>query len=407
VPTGEPSPRPPRVGWEPPKVAVVTPSYEMAGFLRETIDSVLAQDWPHVDYLVMDGGSRDGTRELLESYGDRIRWVSEPDGGQADAVNTGIARLEGEVVAFLNADDVYRPGALRAAVEGFARHPEAAAVYGDADYVDGAGDLVRPYPVRDFDRRLLSHDCYICQPAAFVRRGDWEAHDGLDATLHYALDYDLWIRLSAERPLARIPGTLATSRMHSDNKSLGQRAALYREIALVTKRHFGYVPMTWLEPYARHLVDGVDQFYEHSLPSRRSRALALALGVRHNPLQPRRLWRDWQADGLTEAFDDGWISKAWAQRLTIPATASRLTISGSHLAEVRRPLLLTVSADGAVLGRIAVRRAGAFERSLAIPDELRGGDRVVEIRSAWTWRPGERRGDTRRLSCQLDGVAFD
>jgi len=352
VPADEPSKRPPRVGWEPPTVAVVTPSYEMAGFLRETVDSVLSQDWPHVDYLVMDGGSRDGTRELLESYGERIRWISEPDGGQADAVNRGIAQLGGQFVAFLNADDTYEPGALRAAVEGFARHPEAAAVYGDADH-------------------------------------------------------DLWIRLSAERPLTRIPGTLATSRMHRDNKSLGQRAALYDEIALVAKRHFGYVPMTWLEPYARHLVDGVDQFYDHSLPSRRSRALALALGIRHNPRQPLRLWRDWQADGVTAAFDDGWMSKAWARRLTVPATASRLTVSGSHLAEVRRPLLLTVSADGVVLGRIAVRRAGAFERSLAIPGELRGGDRVVEVRSAWTWRPGARRGDTRRLSCQLDSVAFD
>jgi glycosyltransferase involved in cell wall biosynthesis len=407
MPGDGPTARPPRVDWEPPTIAVVTPSYQMAGFLRDTIDSVLAQDWPRVEYLVMDGGSRDGTRELLDSYGDRLRWISRPDGGQADAVNRGLAQLPGELVTFLNADDTYRPGALRAAVEGVRRHPGAAAVYGGADYVDGDGNLVRPYPVLDYDRERLGHDCYICQPSAFVRRADWEAHGGLDATLHYALDYDLWIRLSATRPLARIPETLATSRMHRDNKSLGQRKAMYREIALVAKRGFGYVPMTWLDPYARHLVDGVDQFYEHSLPSRRSRALALALGLRHNPRQPRRLWRDWQADGVTDAFGDGWMSKACSRRIAVPTDASRLTVSGSHVADVRRPLLLTVSADGAVLGRIAVRRRGAFERSLPIPRDLRGGDRTVEIRSAWTWRPGARRGDTRRLSCRLATLTVD
>ena len=91
-------------------MSIVTPSFEMAGFLRETIDSVLEQDWPDVDYLVMDGGSRDGTRELLESYGDRIRWVSQPDGGQADAVNRGFADTRGSIFAFLNADDVYLLG---------------------------------------------------------------------------------------------------------------------------------------------------------------------------------------------------------------------------------------------------------------------------------------------------------
>src|SRR5215207_2657882 len=157
-----------RVTSEPPTVAIVTPSFEMAGFLRETIDSVLSQDWPHVDYLVMDGGSRDGTRELLESYGDRIRWVSQPDDGQADAVNRGFADTCGSIFTFLNADDIYRPGALSTAVEGLDRHREAGAVYGDADFVDGDGDTVMPYPVRDFDRELLMNECFICQPAAFV-----------------------------------------------------------------------------------------------------------------------------------------------------------------------------------------------------------------------------------------------
>jgi hypothetical protein len=251
-----------RVISEPPTVSIVTPSFEMAGFLRETIESVLAQDWPHVDYLVMDGGSRDGTRELLEGYGDRIRWVSRPDGGQAAAVNSGFADTRGSIFTFLNADDIYRPGALHTAVEGFDRRPDASVVYGDADFVDGDGRTVVPYPVRDFDRDLLIGECFICQPAAFVRREAWSDCGGLDASLRYALDYDFWIRLSERHRLVRIDGTLATSRMHSDNKTLGERGGLYRESIAVAKRHFGYVPMSWLEPYARYRVDHVDQFYE-------------------------------------------------------------------------------------------------------------------------------------------------
>lgn len=392
---------------EPPTIAVVTPSYRMAGFLRETIESVLAQDWPYVDYLVMDGGSRDGTRELLASYGERIRWVSEPDGGQADAVNRGFERTRGELFAFLNADDVYRPGALRAAVEGFALNPDAAAVYGDADYVDERGAPVLPYPVRDFDRARLMHECFICQPAAFVRRDAWRACGGLDATLDYALDYDLWIRMSGRGRLARIPGTLASSRMHRANKSLGQRGALYRESTQVARRHFGYVPMTWLEPYARHLVDGVDQFYEHSLPSRRSRALALALGARGNWRQPRRFWRDWQADGRYERFDDGWMSKAFSARRDVPAGATRLVVAGHHLAERRRPLLLSVSVDGRRVGWVRVDGAGSFARAFELAPEQRGRSCEVTLVAAWTWRPGRPTGDTRRLSCLLDDVTFE
>ncbi len=388
-------------------MSIVTPSFEMAGFLRETIDSVLAQDWPHVDYLVMDGGSRDGTRELLESYGGRIRWVSRPDGGQADAVNRGFADTCGSIFTFLNADDIYRPGALRTAVEGLDRHRDAGAVYGDADFVDGDGNTVMPYPVCDFDRQRLMNECFICQPAAFVRRDAWSACGGLDASLRYALDYDFWIRLSKRRRIVRIDGTLATSRMHADNKTLGERGGLYRESIAVAKRHFGYVPMSWLEQYARHRVDNVDQFYEHSLPSRRSRAVALALGLRHNLGQPRRFWRDWQADGRDELFDDGWMSKSYRQLHPIPADATRLVVVGHHNALVRRPLLLTVAIDGRRIGRVVVRERGDFAQAFPIPFELRGRSPAVSIRSAWTWRPDHGGGDERRLSCLLDRVAFE
>lgn len=403
-----PSPvtRSPQVTAEPPTIGVVTPSYRMAGFLRETIDSVLAQGWPRLDYLVMDGGSRDGTRELLESYGDRIRWVSETDGGQADAINRGFERTRGQIFAFLNADDTYRPGALATAAAGFAANPGAAVVYGDADLVDAAGATVRAFPTEDFDRSRFQHGCFLSQPATFARREAWSEVGGLNAGLRYALDYDLWIRMSEHHAFARIPGTLATSRMHPDNKSLGERGALYREGLAVVRRHFGYVPMSWLEQYARYLVDRVDQLYENSDPSRRSRAVALALGLRYNPTQWRRFWRDWQSDGCTQRFHDGWMSKTYESRQDIPANAGTLVVAGRHMADVRRPLVLTISADGVRLGRALILEHGYFERRFEMPAEMRDRPCVIRVVSAWTWRPGGRRGDSRRLSCLLDGVAL-
>ncbi len=395
---------PPRLTYEPPEIAVVTPSFQMAAFLRETIESVLAQDWPRLDYLVMDGGSRDGTRGLLESYSDRIRWVSAPDGGQADAINRGAARTSGTIFAFLNADDTYRRGALAAAAAGFDANPSAAVVYGDADIVNAAGDTVLPYPTESFDRARLQHVCPVSQPAAFVRRDAWNEVGGLDAGLRYALDYDLWIRLSERHDFTRIPGTLATSRMHAANKSLGERGGLYRESVEVVRRHFGYVPMGWLEQYGRYLVDRVDQLYENSDPSRRSRAAALALGLRHNhPRDLRRFWRDWQADGFTGRFHDGWMSKAYAVRIDVPADRRRLVVAGRHEAFVRRPLVLAVSVADQTLGRLIVRRRGEFEQSFELPHDL-AGQHEIRIVSAWTWRPGSGRGDNRRLSCRLDRV---
>jgi glycosyltransferase involved in cell wall biosynthesis len=368
-----------RVVHEPPTVGIVTPSYNLARHLRETIDSVLGQDWPYVDYLVMDGGSRDGTRELLEGYGPRIRWVSAPDGGQADAVNRGFTRTQGAIFAFLNADDTYRPEAIRRAVEGFERRPDAGVVYGDADFVDPEGRVVLPYPVADFDREALTHFCFICQPAAFAARGAWEACGGLDDRMQYAMDYDMWIRMSARYPFVRIDGNLATSRMRSDNKSLGGRVHLYREAVDTVKRHYGYVPITWLEAYSRFLVDRVDQFYSESPTSWRSRTVALALGARWNPRHLRRFWREWRIDGQVRRTPEDWLARAPTTRIAVPAGARRLLVTGHREAATGGRLVLRVAADGQPVGHVVVTGPGAFEHAVPLPRTPDGPECEVGI----------------------------
>ena len=155
-----------------PWVTLVTPSYNARPYLRAAIDSVLGQDYPHIEYLVMDGGSTDGTLELLTAFGDRVRWVSEPDAGQADAIARGFEQTSGTILGWLNADDVLKPGAVRAAVAALQTHPHAALVYGNADFIDAQGDTIGPCTVVEpYSRhRLLHYGDYIVQPAALFTR---------------------------------------------------------------------------------------------------------------------------------------------------------------------------------------------------------------------------------------------
>ena len=271
-----------------PLVTVVTPSYNMARFLPETIESVLSQDYPHIQYVVMDGGSTDETVEILKSYGDRIEWVSEKDGGQSDAVNKGFARARGEIFTFLNADDVYLPGAVRHAVEAFQAHPEVGVVYGDAWYTAEDGSIIKRYPVDPYEYDRLGTLCFICQPASFIRTKVWGEVGGLNRDLHLTLDYDLWLRISDRYSMKKVDHVLATSRMYMDNKTLGRRAEWFREIAQITKLHRGYLPLNYLYGYAGYLLYKEDGFFELSKPSIPKYLLTLGLGIWYNPLKPHR-----------------------------------------------------------------------------------------------------------------------
>ena len=282
-----------------PLVSIVTPSFNMARFLPETIESVLSQDYPNTEYIVMDGGSTDGTVDVLKRYQGQLRWVSEKDGGQADAVNKGFQQSRGEIFTFLNADDVYYPGAVRAAVDAFEAQPEAGVIYGDAVYTTESGSELKPYPVQAYDPKLLGSLCYICQPASFLRSRVFAEAGMLDADLHVTLDWELWLRISKRWPMRKIDRVLAASRMYADNKSLSLKDTQYREVFEITRRHCGYVPLSWLYGYAGHLLDGKDNFFEPSPPSLRKYLLTIGLGLRHNPGRiPRFLRECWSFSGL-------------------------------------------------------------------------------------------------------------
>ncbi len=279
-----------------PLVSIVTPSFNSAPFLRECIESVLAQDYPNIEYIVMDGGSTDETPAILERYRDRIARVhSAPDFGQAQAINRGLASAGGEIIAFLNADDAYLPQAVERVVRAFAAHPEAAAVYGNAYHVAADGAQIAPYETRDFDREALKRSCFICQPAAFVRREAFERAGAMNPALHYVLDYDLWLRLAAFGAFVRIEPFLANSRVHAGSKSVSNRSAFYREVFSMLKSHYGYVPYEWVQGYASCLIDRNDQFFTKPRNTFAAAVLALILGTWINFRRPGAFFRDWLA----------------------------------------------------------------------------------------------------------------
>ena len=277
-----------------PLVSIVTPCLNSGEFLEETIRSVLSQDYPNVEYIVMDGGSTDGTLAILDRYRDRLQFVSQPDRGTADAINRGFERSRGAILAWLSADDTYLPGAIRRAADCLVAEPRCAAVYGEGYWTDETGRTLGRYPtVSPYSPAMFRQECPICQPACFLRREPVEAVGRLDATLHSAFDYDLWIRLSAAYPFASIAQPLATSRMHRGNKSLGQKRLMFEECIGLLRKHYGYVPVNWVFGSVSFERDGGDQYFEPLRPSPVAYLRSLIVGSRYNRRHLPRYWGEW------------------------------------------------------------------------------------------------------------------
>jgi glycosyltransferase involved in cell wall biosynthesis len=224
-----------------PLVSIVTPSYNQASFLEETIQSVLTQDYAPLEYIIVDGGSTDGSREIIQRYAERLAWwVSEPDAGQTDAINKGFARAQGEILAWLNSDDTYLPGAIAAAVAYLQEHPEAGMVYGDANLVDEHGQIIGKFPAAQTDyRRLRRGYVHIPQQAAFFRAALWRQVGPLDPTFFFAMDYDLWVRLARLSVLHYLPQVWANFRLHGGGKSVTADERCWPEMLRVHQRDGG------------------------------------------------------------------------------------------------------------------------------------------------------------------------
>ena len=201
-------------------VSIITPSFNQAPYLRRTMESVFAQDHEDLEYLVVDGGSSDGSLEIIKEYTARLAWwVSEPDMGQADAINKGLAHSRGDIVAWLNSDDCYLPGTIASVVRTFQDHPDAVLIYGNMQAVDELDRItnIMTYPQLTLEDLL----CFqiIGQPAVFLRRSAVEAVGGLHTDYHLLLDHQLWIKLARLGPIVHADETWAAARYHAGAKN--------------------------------------------------------------------------------------------------------------------------------------------------------------------------------------------
>jgi glycosyltransferase involved in cell wall biosynthesis len=225
-----------------PLVSVVTPSFNQARFLEATILSVLSQDYPRLEYIIVDGGSTDGSLDIIKKYADRLAWyVSENDAGQTDAINKGFSRATGQILAWLNSDDSYEPHAVGHAVKYLISHPAVGMVYSDCNYINEDGLQIGRFPAAQTDLvRLRSGYVHIPQQTMFFRSTLWELVGPLDPSFYFAMDYDLWTRLAAHSTLQYVAGeTWANFRLHTSGKTLTSDDRCWPEMLRVHYRDGG------------------------------------------------------------------------------------------------------------------------------------------------------------------------
>ena len=211
-------------------VSIITPSYNQAPFLEQTMQSVLEQDYPHIEYIVVDGGSTDNSAEIIKTYADRLAyWISERDSGQSEAINKGFARANGEIVAWLNSDDYYMRNTISVVVRCFEQNPDAVMLYGDMLAVDEEGQTINVLKYKQLSLEDLLCFQIIGQPSVFFRHSALNKTGLLDPSFHFMLDHHLWIRLAEQGRILHIPQVWSAARYHPQAKNRARAAEFGRE----------------------------------------------------------------------------------------------------------------------------------------------------------------------------------
>jgi glycosyltransferase involved in cell wall biosynthesis len=225
-----------------PLVSIVTPSYNQGHYLEQTIRSVLAQDYPRIEYLIADGGSKDNSAEIIQKYaGNLAWWVSEKDKGHADALNKGFARATGEILAWLNSDDLYTsPQVVSEAVAFLLANPRVGMVYADANLTDDAGRVIGAFPAKQTDyAAMLRGSVHIPQATTFFRADLYRQVGPLSLELFFSFDYDLWVKLAKVSEVRYLPRLWADFRLHEAGKSVANDDRCYPDMIRVVERETG------------------------------------------------------------------------------------------------------------------------------------------------------------------------
>lgn len=372
-----------------PLVTIITPSYNQGQFIRATVESVLSQDYPHIEYIIMDGGSTDNTAAVVAEYAGRLSWVSEKDRGQSHAINKGFQRAQGEIVAWINSDDTLLPGAVRRAVDALVTHPEYGAVYGEGYTIDYNGAVKGRFPFSEpFNLwKLVYHTDYILQQSVYFRRAVVAEVGWLDESLHFGLDWDLLVRIGKRYPLGYIPELMGCLREYDTAKSFSGGEKRFRELAALVRRQAG----TRFPPgYIIYGLDTYDKIWSAKLARWTPGVVPQKLIMLCRAIIDRTM-RDSQ--GL---YRDGWAGPVLHYML--PPGSGRLRIKGQTPGWWRNQTL-TLHCDGQ---RVAAWKltAGEFAREVQVPA---GSCVTLRLESSRWKRP---RPDTRRLAWQVHEIAW-
>jgi glycosyltransferase involved in cell wall biosynthesis len=410
-----------------PLVTVVMPSLNQANYVEAAVRSVLEQDYVSTELLIGDGGSSDGTLQKLEHlqgcYGPRLRWISEKDSGPANAVNKLLHRARGDILGWVNSDDMYAPSAVGRAVARFVADPKLQMIYGEAEHVDQFGAPLGRYPTLPPASGIeaFSDGCFICQPTVFLRRNFFEEVGYLDESLVTAFDFDLWLR--AFRELAErvsfVEEIQAFSRIHQDTLTHRLRKTVALEGISLLSKHLGVAPTHWFwtyvdelsakYPFAHAVPDlaaEVNSFLEDSKAhfsrdSLESLKRSLAADVRMQAFPP----------GVgAQIFPDGWAP----ERLTVRvARAGRnfscLRIRGVHESPQSRPLVLQTRTSWGASLVDRIDRHGPFVLDVPVPSTA-GENLSIVLHSSETFvpnPPAQGSPDTRRLAFRVVGLVLE
>jgi glycosyltransferase involved in cell wall biosynthesis len=331
-----------------PLVTVVTPSYNQGQFIRATIESVLSQDYPNIEYVIMDGGSKDQTASVAAEYASRLTFISEKDRGQSHAINKGFKMAKGEIVSWLNSDDTILPGAISHAAAAFERRPGLGAVYGEGYLIDYDGNVKNRFPATEpFNLwKLIYLSDYILQQTVYFRRAIFAEIGFLDEALNWGMDWEILIRIAKRYPIEYIPEYMGCLREYGEAKTFSGGGRRFKELAEIMRRHgtVRYPPgyFTYgLDTYQKTVCDAIQRLTPGFLqvPSKKVQSVVNYLAHRHID----RILRDSQ--GL---YADGWAGPVL--RYMLPPGGETVRICGSlpEMSDQLRTQRLSISVNGRV-----------------------------------------------------------
>lgn len=360
------------------KISVVMPSYNHGQFIHEAIESVLSQNYPHVELLVMDGGSTDNTLEILQSYGSQINFVSEKDNGQADAINRGLQRVRGDILCWLNSDDLLEPGALSTVAYLFENKPDVEFIYGKAWNIDKQGQLLGCAGVLPFNLwKLIHHRNFIHQPSFFFRRSLFEKAGLIREELHYVMDWELWIRFGMYKGTF-VEQYLSKNRTYFENKTSSGGFQRWREICHIvnTFTDMNYAPVKRLylaETFIQRL---------HSMLPRIGRYLCI-------PLE-RYFYKGIMSE-FSGCYEDGGVAQNFYISIPNPEKKKYLKFTFTPLSAYARTrygaqkIYLTMTNGKEMLPSIEIQENGRSQEFFLPIDQKKQHSTIIHLHCQANW----------------------